>query len=210
MTVTNSQVVDLGSNVTLACNVTDASNTTTVMWNGPNGQLNESVIFYESTSVTVSNLVLNSVSYDDGGTYTCNVIDSSNLSNSTVIIVAPTITPLELRSSVGDNSSVFMCDVQSSLSSTTSWFMYDLGGNVQEVISSDIGSDIGSGSGMLPLMFNSAILDLGDVMFEDAGMYQCAVNSSELGVVRSQNATLTGRYDYIIICNRYSMRPSVL
>ncbi len=194
VSVTNSQVVDPGSNVTLACNVSGASNTTTVVWNGPNGQLNENVSFYEENTIFVSNLVLNSVGSEDGGTYTCSVTDS-DLSNSTVIVITPTITPLEARSNVGDNSPVFMCDAQSSLSSTTRWFMYNLSGNVQEVFDSD--SDSGSGSGMSPLSVN-AILNLGNenVTFQDAGMYQCAVSTPELGEVRSQNATLTGRHGY--------------
>ena len=177
MSVTNSQVVDPGSNVTLACNVSGASNTTTVVWNGPNGQLNENVTFYEENTIFVSNLVLNSLGSEDSGTYTCNVTDS-DLSNSTVIIITPTITPLEPKSNVGDNSPVFMCDVQSSLSSTTRWFMYDLGGNVQEVFDSDSDNTI--------LSWNE------NVTFQDAGMYQFAVSTLELGEVRSQNATLTG------------------
>ncbi len=188
MSVISSQVVEPRTNFTLICNVTCAGGFFHVMWYGPTGPLSEYGSTCDQGTITQTSLTLANISYDDGGCYFCSV--SSGVNNSTVVVIAPTISPTEISSTVGDNGPSFTCNVQSSLSSTITWYKYDLEGEVQEIVFT---SDYGSGSASA-MPFNNN-LDFENVTFEDAGVYQCSVVTDyEVGEVRSANATFTGSF----------------
>ena len=194
--VISSQVVEPRTNFTLICNVTCASNTTQVVWCGPAGPLSETGSTFDQDTITQTSLLtLANISYNDGGRYFCNV-SSSGVNISTVVVIAPTISPTEISSTVGDNGPSFTCNVQSSLSSTINWYKYDLEGEVQDIIFT---TDYGSGSASA-MPFNNN-LDFENVTFEDAGVYQCSVVTDyEVGEVRSANATFTGSFQSNVDC----------
>ncbi len=187
MTVANSQVVQPGTDLTLICNVTCASNTTQVVWFGETGPLGEtSRTFDLDSSILTSLLTLANISYNDGGLYSCS---RSAVTNSTVVVIVPTISPPEISGTVRDNALSFTCNVQSSLSSTITWYKYDLEDELQEI---SFTTDDGSGSAIETSLNN--VLNFENVTFEDAGVYQCSVTDNELGEIRSANATFTGLF----------------
>ncbi len=187
--VINSQVVEPGTDLTLICNVTCASNTTQVVWFSETGELGEtSCTFDQDTSTHISLLTLANINYNDGGQYIC-FVPSSGVFNSAVVVIAPTISPPEISGTVRDNALSFTCNVQSSLSSTITWYKYDLEDELQEI---SFTTDDGSGSA-IAISFNN-VLNFENVTFEDAGVYQCSVTDNELGEIRSANATFTGSF----------------
>ncbi len=190
--VISSQVVEPGTDLTLICNVTCASNTTQVVWFSETGELGEtSCTFDQDTSTHISLLTLANINYNDGGQYIC-YVPSSDVFNSAVIVIAPTISPPEISSTVGDNAFSFTCNVQSSLSSTISWYKYDLEDELQQI---SFTTDDGSGSA-IAISFNNIMLNFENVTFEDAGVYQCSVIDNELGEITSANATFTGSQSF--------------
>ncbi len=132
------------------------------------------------------------INYSDDVLYGCTVSKYSSISVEvyTHIVIAPTISPPELASSIEDNAFSFTCNVQSFLSSTVKWYKYDLEGEIQEV---SFITDDGSGSA-IAISFNNIMLNFENVTFEDAGVYQCSVTDNELGEIRSANATFTGSF----------------
>ncbi len=186
------KVVELGTNFTLICNVNCTSNTTQVVWFGETGLLDEtSRTFDQDSSTLTSLLTLANISYNDGGLYSCSV---SAVTNSTVVVIVPTVSPPEISSTVGDNAFSFTCNVQSSLSSTITWYKYDSEGKVQQISFTklDFTIDYGSGNDIVT-PFNN-VLNFENVTFEDAGVYQCSVTDNELGEIRSANAIFTGLF----------------
>ena len=183
-------MVDPGSILTLICVVTNVTNSTQVVWTGPEGSLSEtSMSFNGAMNEKMSTLMIDNVSYTNGGTYLCSVMpNDTTYSDSVFIVIRPTISPAELMARADSTSSNFTCNVQSSLASVV-WYMYDLSGGGGEIVTT------GSGSGMMAYV--DTVLDFMTVMFADAGLYQCAVNATAQGlgeVTRSGNATLTGEH----------------
>ncbi len=139
--VISPQVVELGTDLNLTCNTTCASNTTQVMWFSPtDGPLNEtrsSHTFDEYASTLMSRYAFVDINYSDDVLYGCTVSKYSSISVEvyTHIVIAPTISPPELASSIEDNAFSFTCNVQSFLNSTVKWYKYDLEGEIQEVSS---------------------------------------------------------------------------
>ncbi len=188
MTVANSQVVEPGTDLTLICNVTCASNYTfQVEWFSQTGPLGEtSRTFDQNTSTLTSLLTLANISYNDGGLYSCSRSGVINFAV-TVVVIAPTISPPEISGTVRDNALSFTCNVQSSLSSTINWYKYNVDDELQEI---SFITDYDSGSAIAtPFMLNFE-----NVTFSDAGVYQCSVTDNELGEIRSANATFTGSF----------------
>ena len=195
-TISGEQVVDPGGTLTLTCVVTDAMNTTQVMWTDPAGTtLNETNSSFDNTSSTLESiLAIDDLEYVDGGTYTC----SDPMNSTTIfIVIRPTIYPSELTAISGTTTSNLTCNVQSSFASNIDWYMYDLRGSEGQITT-------GSGSGMMAYM--DSMLDFMTVTFTDAGLYQCEVNATGygLGEIRSNNATLTGKHRCPLVFPCYS------
>ena len=192
-TMDGDRVVDPGNTLTLLCVVTNATNMTQVMWTGPQPQvpLSETdMSFNDATNEQTSTLMIANVNYTDGGDYMCSVmLDNTNYSDSIFIVIRPTISPPELMARAGSTTSNFTCNVQSLLASSVVWYMYDQNGGSGEIVTT------GSGSGMVAYV--DTMLDFMTVMFDDAGLYQCAVNATDrgLGEITSSNATLTGKHE---------------
>ncbi len=194
--VSDTLIVDPGGSVELMCNVTDALNSTEITWSrsGLMGPPLDTITsrFDSNSSLLVSSVLISNVSYTDGGIYTCTV-SNSGPSTSTLVIITPTINSSDLISSIRDESSVLLCNVQSSPMSEVRWVMYDFDGGMQDLMEK---SGSGSGSGLKT--FNNVRHEFEPVMFEDAGMYQCVVRFEGFAEdVKSQNVTLSGTFRFV-------------
>ncbi len=196
--VSDTLIVDPGGSVELMCNVTDALNSTEITWSssGLTGPPLDNITsrFDSNSSLLVSSVLISNVSYADGGMYTCTVSNSGPIrSTSTLVIITPTINSSDLISSIRDESSVLLCNIQSSPMSEVRWVMYDFDGGMQDLMEN---SGSGSGSGLMT--FNNVRLEFEPVMFEDAGMYQCVVRFEGFAEdVKSQNVTLSGTFRFV-------------
>ena len=170
------------SDVVLNCIVNSPIDFTTISWSGPNGDLNETSRTVNQDTIT-STVAITSISFSEGGTYTCTATNIAATVNSTTnLFIYPRLVPSTLTSRNGENQN-FTCEVQPSLMSAISWDRLELGSGGGPV-SMDLVVDSGSGS-------TDTVLSLQPVMFEDQGTYQCVVNTN-VGEIVSNEATLVG------------------
>ena len=173
------------SDVILNCIVNSPIDFTTISWSGPNGDLNETSRTVNQDTVT-STVAITSISYLEGGTYTCTANNiAATVNSTTTLFIYPRIVPSTLTSQNGENRN-FTCEVQSSLMSAISWDRLELGSGGGPVPMDLV---VDSGSGMMP--FTDTVLSFEPVMFEDQGTYQCVANTN-IGEIVSNEATLVG------------------
>lgn len=206
--VSDTQIVDPGGSLLLMCNVTGVSNCTDVIWRGPNGPLNDNCSVSDNNSL-VSILAVMNVNYTNGGIYSCCVNDSGP-TNSTLVLIRPTISPPELLTSAQSSTSL-VCNFQSSPKPVVRWIMYSLDDIMQELMENTGSGSLDSGSGFLHsgsgflepgsgrdssenelTSVNNDTLEFDPVMFQDAGIYQCVVSFSGFDDTAEANATITG------------------
>ena len=173
------------SDVVLNCTVNSPIDFTTISWSGPNGDLNETNRTVNQDTIT-STVAITSISFSEGGTYTCTATNiAATVNSSTTLFIYPRIVPSTLTSRNGENRN-FTCEVQSSLMSAITWDRLELGSGGGPVPMDLV---VDSGSGMMP--FTDRVLSFEPVMFEDQGTYQCVANTNN-GEIVSNEATLVG------------------